>query len=157
MHFYRLTGKTVDVKLNAARGGIAMAAKEKQRIRALFVSNEKKRFANLEAVFSESKAAVTLAESGRQALASMAGQFYDLVVADETLPDMTGLQLAEKAMLKHPMSNFAVVSALSHEDFHEASEGLGILMQLQPNPDRETAKQLLDHLKNILTLMGRAL
>lgn len=123
-------------------------------IQALLVSSDKNRLSNLEAVLSENKVATIRAASGVEALSIMAEQYYDLVAADEQLPDMSGMELAEKVLLKHPMNNFAVVSALSREDFHEASEGMGILMQLSPDTDREEAGMLLDHLKSILRLMG---
>lgn len=123
-------------------------------IQALLVSSDKNRLSGLAAVLSENKVATAWAASGFEALSSMTEQYYDLVAADEQLPDMSGLELAEKALLKHPMSNFAVVSALSREDFHEASEGMGILMQLPPETGRDEASMLLDHLKSILQLMG---
>ena len=47
------------------------------------------------------------------------------------------------------MINCAVVSTLSSADFHEASEGLGILMQLPAEPGKKEADQLLEHLKKI--------
>ncbi len=123
-------------------------------IQALLVSSDKNRLSSLETVLSENKVETVWAASGFEALSSMAEQHYDLVAADEQLPDMSGLELAEKTLLKHPMSNFAVVSALSREDFHEASEGMGILMQLSPETGRDEAGMLLDHLKSILRLMG---
>ena len=39
-------------------------------------------------------------------------------------------------------------------DFHEASEGLGILMQLPVDPGKKEADQLLDHLKRIKPLIA---
>lgn len=123
-------------------------------IQALLVSCDKGGFPHLESVMTNNDAAISRAESGADALAKIADQFYHLVVVDEKLPDMTGLELAEKTILKNPMSNVALVSTLSQEDFHEASEGLGLLMQLSPQPDRKEAEILLKHLKSILQATG---
>ncbi len=48
----------------------------------------------------------------------------------ENLGDMTGLEFIRAIVSKRPMVNCAAISSLASEDFHEASEGLGILMQL---------------------------
>lgn len=88
-------------------------------------------------------------ESGGQALAMVADTAVDLVVTDETLGDMTGLEMAEKLLPINPMINCAAVSPLSPEQFHEASEGLGLLAQLPPMPGKEQAETLLQRLKDI--------
>ncbi len=123
-------------------------------IQALLVRREKGSFPNLEAVMKNYGAAFSRAESGSDALSKTKDQLYHLVVVDEKLPDMTGLALAEKLIVKNPMSNVALVSTLSQEDFHEASEGLGLLMQLSPQPGRTEAEILLKHLKSILQATG---
>jgi hypothetical protein len=43
-----------------------------------------------------------------------------------------------------------VVSPLSDEEFHEASEGLGILGRLPNNPGMNDASELLHKLKTVL-------
>lgn len=125
-------------------------------IHTLLVRSKKGGFPDLEAVMTNNDAAISRAESGSDALSKIADQFYHLVVVDEKLPDMTGLELAEKLIVKNPMSNVALVSTLSQEDFHEASEGLGLLMQLSPQPGRTEAEILLKHVKNILHATGAA-
>jgi len=89
-------------------------------------------------------------DSGEATLKIISGKAYNLVISDEKLSDMTGLELARKIILINPMINYAVVSHLSPEDFHEASEGLGILMQLPPEPDKDDAEKLIRKLNNIL-------
>ena len=61
-------------------------------------------------------------------------QSFDLVVTDEHLGDMTGLEFIEKMISKRPMVNCAAITSLLPADFHEASEGLGILMPLPVMP-----------------------
>ncbi len=74
------------------------------------------------------------------------------MVTDENLGDMTGLELIESVIASQPMLNCAAVSSLSPGDFHEASEGLGILMQLPVEAGKKEADQLLEHLKKIQAL-----
>ena len=88
------------------------------------------------------------ADTGEMALTKISDMPIDLVVADETLSDMTGLTFAAKLISVNPMINCAVVSSLSKRDFHEASEGLG-LVQLPKNPGEKQAAELIQHIKNI--------
>ena len=92
------------------------------------------------------------AATGDQALETIGKQTVDLVVTDEHLGDMTGLELIGRLVAVNPMINSAAVSSLSKEAYHEASEGLGILMQLPPSPDRADGERLMAHLNQILGL-----
>ncbi len=119
-------------------------------INALLVCASRESFSNLDAVFAEMHVHAMSAESGSQALSLSTQHQFDIIIADETLPDMSGLELAKKLIIKNPMLNIALVSALSADDFHEASEGLGILMHLPPSPQKSDAEKLLEHLNHIL-------
>ena len=99
---------------------------------------------------------ITWAESGNDAIAKITEGNFDLVVTDEKLGDMTGLEFIEKVISKKPLVNCAAVSSLLPADFHEASEGLGILMQLPVRPDQEQAEKLLGQLKTIMNLAEQA-
>lgn len=118
----------------------------------LLVSRNTTSISALKAGFEENDVQTAWAESGRHALSKLAERNFDLVVTDENLGDMTGLEFIKAFIAQKPMVNCAVVSSLLPEDFHEASEGLGILMQLPVNPGHEYAGKLLEHLKKILNL-----
>ncbi len=93
------------------------------------------------------------AASGDEALAMAREQKdFDLAVADDQVGDMSGLEFAEKLLSVSAMINSAVVSSLSGDDFHEASEGLGLLMQLPEQPGESDAKELLTALRKIVQL-----
>ncbi|MBF0202861.1 MAG: response regulator [Desulfamplus sp.] len=94
-------------------------------------------------------------ESGLKALDQISKKFFDLVISDETTVDITGLEFAKKLLQVSPATNCAIVSPLSSKEFHEASEGLGILMQLPVRPDEKQAEALLKHLKKILLLTNK--
>jgi len=93
------------------------------------------------------------AESGQRALDMLSNTPLDLVVVDEKLGDMTGMEFIETLVSVNPMINCAAVSPLPSDEFHEISEGLGILAQLPVQPganDAEKLLKLLFHLKNLL-------
>ena len=83
---------------------------------------------------SDDRVTFECARGGKAALLQLKHRPADLVVSDEQLVDMTGLEFAIQLVRQNPMINCALVSALPKEDFHEASEGLGILAQLAGQP-----------------------
>ena len=92
------------------------------------------------------------AKSGGEALEAIRKTAPDLVIAGEILDDTTGLGFLRKLVAVNPLINCTLVSGLSSEDFHEATEGLGVLMQLPPTPGKEDAKRLLEHVGKIISL-----
>ena len=118
----------------------------------LLASPDKTSMAALKAGLEENDVQTTWVETGGDALSMIAERDFDLVVTDENLGDMTGLEFVKTLVTEKPMVNCAAVSSLLPDDFHEASEGLGILMQLPVRPGPEYAKELLEHLKSILNL-----
>lgn len=96
---------------------------------------------------------VSWAVSGSSALEAVSGSGFDLAVVDDMLDDMTGIDFAEKLVKQNPLINCAAVSSLSSDEFHEDTEGLGLLMQLPPRPGRDEAEKLLEQLRQILGRM----
>jgi response regulator RpfG family c-di-GMP phosphodiesterase len=122
-------------------------------IKIMLASRDQTSLAALRAGLAKSDARIIRAESGGIGLSMIAEDDFDLVVADENLGDMTGLEFIKAIVAKRPMVNCAAVSSLTPADFHEASEGLGILMQLPIRPGPEHAEKLLEQLKNILNTL----
>jgi CheY-like chemotaxis protein len=129
---------------------------EPKIINILLASRDKASMSAFKAGLEKNQAQTAWAQSGSIAIAKLTEGNFDLVVTDENLGDMTGLEFIEKVISKKPMVNCAVVSSLLPADFHEASEGLGILMQLPARPGQEQAEKLLRQLKNILNLAEHA-
>ena len=121
----------------------------------LFVTTDKTNFADLSVIIETQGGTISWATSGSQALERIGKTAVDLVLADETLNDMTGLDLIKRLVAVNPMINCAAVSSLSREAYHEASEGLGILMQLPPKPTRADGQRLMAHLNQILGLSSQ--
>jgi CheY-like chemotaxis protein len=95
------------------------------------------------------------AEYGREALDIASNNTIDLVITDEWIGDMTGLEFAERLLTVNPRVNCASVSQLSPDEFHIASEGLGLMAQLPNQPGREDAERLIQSLGNLKSLFGK--
>ena len=97
---------------------------------------------------------LSCAESGERALDKASETAIDLVITDERLGDMTGLAFADRLLSVNPSTNCASVSRLSPENFHDVSEGLGLMAQLPVRPGKEDAEKLIQCLRNLKSLMG---
>jgi DNA-binding NtrC family response regulator len=129
---------------------------EQKIIKILLVSQDKAAMSAFKAGLEENQVQTAWAQSGSNAIAKIAEKSFDLVVTDENLGDMTGLEFIEKVISKKPMVNCAAVTSLLPDDFHEASEGLGILMPLPVSPGQAQAEKLLSRLKTILEVVSEA-
>ena len=124
-------------------------------LKILLVSPDKGSLSEMASAWTESgDVDLMWAESGKMALGIAADTALDLVVTDEQLGDMTGIEFAGKLLAVNPMINCASVNRLPPEAFHEASEGLGLMAQLPVHPDKEHAKGILQRLKHIKSLTG---
>ncbi|MDO9531081.1 MAG: response regulator [Deltaproteobacteria bacterium] len=88
--------------------------------------------------------------SGTGALEAARATAPHLVIIDADLPDTAPLDLVQKLLMVNAMVNTAVVSPLSDEEFHEASEGLGILGRLPNAPGMSDAGEMLHKLRKVL-------
>jgi len=75
-----------------------------------------------------------------------------LVIIDADLPDLGPLDLVQKLLMVNAMVNTAVISPLADAEFHEASEGLGVLGRLPLEPGLREAADLLHKLRKVLGL-----
>jgi hypothetical protein len=72
-----------------------------------------------------------------------------LMVIDETLDGIANIDIARDVIFANAMINLILVSSLSAEDFHEASEGLGVLASLPPYPGQDDASRLIEVMKSL--------
>jgi DNA-binding response OmpR family regulator len=94
------------------------------------------------------------AETGETALQRASTTPLDLIITDEMLKDMTGLEFAGRLLTVNPMVNCVSLSRLPPEKFHEVSEGMGLMAQLPAKPGKAHAEELLQRLKHIKRLMA---
>ena len=124
-------------------------------LKLLLVGNDKGALSDLAAALDQhSDVDILWADFGETALRIVSGKIVDLIITDEVLGDMTGLEFADRLIAVNPMVNCATVSSLSPEKFHEASEGLGLMAQLSVKPGKEEAEDLLHRLRHIKGLTG---
>ena len=123
-------------------------------IYAVLAAKDKQTFEKMARVLQQSPMDIQWTDTGKSVLEriSRAGdkkEKIDLVITDETLADMTGRELVEQVIMTSPMTSCAAVSTLSADEFHEAYEGYGVLMQLPPAPDAESGEKLVAILKKL--------
>jgi len=91
--------------------------------------------------------------TGAAGLEQLKNKRLDLVIVDEQLDDMSGVDFVKQLVKVNPLANTAIVGSLPDAEFHEVTEGLGVLMQLPPQPGERDAEALLAVLSKIFGLL----
>ncbi len=104
---------------------------------------------------SDPEVCLNLVTSGAEALNIVRAKCPDLVIVDSGYPDTDSLGLVREIISANAMANIAVVSPLSEADFHDRSEGLGVLCRLPPEPGGFDSKALLQKLRGVLGLVNQ--
>jgi DNA-binding NtrC family response regulator len=121
----------------------------------LLVSPDKTSLSGLASALAEHGGVdLSWAEYGKEALDIASNDTIDLVITDEWIGDMTGLEFAGRLLSVNPRINCASVSQLSADEFHDATEGLGVMAQLPNQPGRVDAEKLIQSLGNLKSLLG---
>lgn len=121
----------------------------------LLVCNDKDSLKQLQSgLEKQADCSISRAVSGEDALSSLTDPSvsYDLVIVDKELDQSPGKDWVEKIVAVNAMVNTALVSDLSDEDFHEYTEGLGVLMKISPTPDEAEATLVVERLSKVLSL-----
>jgi DNA-binding NarL/FixJ family response regulator len=120
----------------------------------LFIAKDYSRFSSLVTRLGQQQdIQLVPALTGTAGLAYLKDSTVDLAIIDEQLDDMSGIALVKQLVKVNPLVNTAIISTLAAEDFHEETEGLGVLMQLPPQPQAGDAETLLTVLEKIGGLM----
>ncbi|MCJ2165126.1 MULTISPECIES: response regulator [unclassified Pseudodesulfovibrio] len=90
----------------------------------------------------ESGLDIEVLTSGKSTLEKVKVQKPRLVVIDEGLPDLKPLELVREILMVSAMTLTAVITDMAEEDFHEASEGYGVLKALPLELTRDHGKEL---------------
>ena len=124
-------------------------------IKLLLVTPDKEPFRDFTvALIKNDDVEMSWAATGQEGLTILSETPVDLVIVDDSVGDMTGIEFMKKLLSINPMINCAAVSPLPHEAFHEASEGLGVLAQLPVAPGKPDAENLLKRLKDLKILLN---
>ena len=118
--------------------------------RILLVVDQMDTFEELaDALHLEGGAEILWAHDSETAFDKVAAAPPDLVVVDETIGETSGLDWIRRLMEVNAFIHTAAVSGLTHDEFHETSEGLGIMAQLPPRPGKTDAQRLLNTLRQV--------
>jgi CheY-like chemotaxis protein len=116
----------------------------------LLVSKNRNSFSDFISALKENDSnEVLFAGSGEEALKMVKDNAVDLVITDEDLADMSGLEFVRRLITVNPFINCAAISHLTEKEFHEASEGLGIMNHLSSDPKGADAEDVLKTLRQI--------
>ena len=120
---------------------------------AVFVSRDQAQFKELEKMLGQHSIEIKWCATGKELLSLIAntpkGQWIDLVIMEEVLPDMNAKALVEAVTTQSPMTNCAITGTMDKKKFHDVHEGYGVLMQLPVQPGQDDARNLEDQLKKI--------
>ena len=118
----------------------------------LIVTKNKDALADFARRITANPANLTWADSGAATVEAAKNRKIDLVIIDRDIDDISPKDLVTRLMMVNAMIYTALISDLSEEDFHEATEGLGILMRLPVDPKAEAAEKLMQHLQKVMGL-----
>jgi DNA-binding NtrC family response regulator len=74
-----------------------------------------------------------------------------LVIVDDQVLGVAGLDIVRHLISVNAFIQTAVISELDQQEFHERSEGLGILSKLPLVPKEEDAQKLIRQLRQVAT------
>ena len=116
--------------------------------RILAVDNEPSVAVSLKYVFAKPRYEVSSAESGPAALAMLDAPAnpYDLIIVDQKMPNLTGVELVDAIRKRGIPGNIIVLSAQLSPNIREAYERLNV-QAIFPKPfDLNELRTAVDHL-----------
>ncbi len=123
-------------------------------IKVVVAGQNRQKFKAVERILKQHPMEMVWTSTGTEALNLVSGardrdKTVALLITDETLADMSGRDLVEQVIMKSPVTGCAAVSTLPSDQFHDVYEGLGVLMQLPPDPDTEAGEKLVAVMKKL--------
>lgn len=88
-----------------------------------------------------------------KALDLLAENNFDLAFIDEFVGNQAGFEFIEELVVSNPFMNFVLISSLAAEQFHEQTEGLGVMAQLNPVPSERDIQQVIRQYQKIVSLV----
>jgi len=107
----------------------------------------------INALQSDQDVSLDLQDSPDAVLDQVRQQAPHLVIIDDHLEEMVPQDLAMELLQVNALVNIAMISSMAEEEFHEATEGLGLLPRLPSPPGAEEAPVLLGRLREMPGLL----
>jgi DNA-binding response OmpR family regulator len=119
------------------------------KYRIVILANSRNRLMDLACALQQTGCDLQWADSLAAARTLVSKTPPDLVVIDEQVDNQNCIQVAHQLVMTNPLVNLAAISALTEEEFHEASEGLGIMARLPPAGGTKEASALIERLEQM--------
>jgi two-component system response regulator (stage 0 sporulation protein F) len=112
----------------------------------MVVDNEPSVILSLRFVFAGPRYELTCAENGNAALAKLNANLdlYDVIIVDQKMPNLTGLELVRAIRLRGINGKIIVVSAHLSSEIREAYEGLDVHMMFSKPFNVEELRSAVD-------------
>ncbi len=121
--------------------------------KVLLVTEHNDRFSELASRLEQSgKAEVVRARDASQAIEIAGSQKISFAVIDSDVKGMDSFELVRRLITVDVSIDTAVVSEESEEQFHEASEGLGVRFQLPSSPTGRHADLILEVIQDQIVI-----
>jgi DNA-binding NtrC family response regulator len=121
-----------------------------KKTNVVLISKEPDYFSELSTALAEdAQMSVAWFGTAEQVYRAAEKKQVDVLIVAEEIKQSSGLQFIRELVRSHPFINCALVSPLYPQEFHEATEGLGLFMQLPPAPDGAQAPKIREQLAAI--------
>jgi DNA-binding NtrC family response regulator len=97
---------------------------------------------------------VATVESIQETVKAIEKSVPALVIVDDQVQGLAGLDIVRHLINVNAFIQTAVLSELGQQEFHERSEGLGILSKLPLIPKEEEARKLIRLLRQVTTSLA---
>ncbi len=121
-------------------------------ISCILATSREAELTDLIAGLKGSGSTVTITADGAAALAAVEQSSPNLVIIDEGLPDFKPLPLVVKVIMANALTNTAVITSMDDREFHDKSEGFGVLRALPPIPTQKDGEDLAAQVTRVMNL-----
>jgi DNA-binding NtrC family response regulator len=122
----------------------------------VFASRDKDQFVDIEQMLTRKDMDIEWTGTGNGLLSLLSdtpkGQWIELVIMEEILPDMEAGPLVEAIVAQSPRTHCVVAGSMEKNEFHDKFEGYGVLMQISPHPKESDVLVLETRLDKIESL-----
>lgn len=127
-------------------------------VNIIFVSDKKDTFSKIEKELTKHQQfTISHVKTGEQVKQHIQEKTVDVAIVAEQLEEKAGFECIQEIVKLNPFINCVLSSPLSHDDFHEVTEGYGVLMQFSPIPTINECTAFLKKLTKIYQLAGETL
>jgi CheY-like chemotaxis protein len=117
-------------------------------LKILAVDNEPSVTLSLRFVFGDSRYELTCVDNGKAALARLdvSSDLYDVIIVDQKMPNLTGLELVSAIRERGIKGKIIVVSAQLTQEIREAYERMGVHVMFSKPFNVEQLRSAVDRL-----------